>query len=230
TMAAAMQYLAHSKTVLGLLPLGTGNSFAQTMQIPHDLEAAVRIIAGGNVARVDLGRVNKTYFANFATIGLAAEIAAETPDALKARFGPLAYAIAGIKPILGRPPFRVRLRWEGHRYEADTQQIVIASGRFFGHQPLTPDASVVDGKLSVFMDPGTSPLDVAKMYAAMAIGRQTSLTNAFAIATPKIAVKTRPRQPISVDGDKAGYTPARFRIEPKALRIFVGPEFSPEQV
>jgi len=221
TMAAAMQYLAHAKTTLGLLPLGTGNSFAQTMQIPHDVEAAVRIIAGGRTARVDLGRVNDTYFANFATIGLAAEIAHETPDDLKARFGPLAYAIASVGPMLRHKAFTVKLRWGHERYESRARQIVVASGRFFGHQPITPEASVVAGKLSVYMDSGTTSFDVAKTYAAMAVGQQTRLGDAFTIETAKITIKTRPRQQISVDGDAAGYTPARFRIAPKALRIFV---------
>jgi len=225
TMAAATQYLAHSETTLGLLPLGTGNSFAQTMKIPHDAESAIRIIAQGHVAHVDLGRVNKTYFANFATIGLAAEIALGTPNALKARFGPLAYAIAGLRPLLKHRAFRARLRWGDHRYETRTQQIVVVSGRFFGHQPITPEASVTDGKLSVFLDTGTSPIQVARTYAAMAIGQQTRLPDSFSIETSELVVKARPRQPISIDGDDAGKTPAHFRIEKKALRIFVSQEF-----
>jgi YegS/Rv2252/BmrU family lipid kinase len=225
TMAAAMRYLAHSDTTLGLLPLGTGNSFAQTMQIPHDLDAAIGIVAAGHEARVDLGRVNDTYFANFATVGLAAEIAHETPNDLKSRFGPLAYAIAGVQPLLRHRPFQVKMRWGHHRYTTRAQQIVVASGRYFGHQPITPDASVVDGKLSVYMDSSVTPLDVAKTYAAMAVGQQTRLPDAFAIETPKISIKTRPRQQISVDGDRAGFTPARFRIEPRALRIFVSEDF-----
>jgi YegS/Rv2252/BmrU family lipid kinase len=229
TMAAAMRYLAHSESTLGLLPLGTGNSFAQTMQIPHDLDAAIAIIASGNETRVDLGRVNDTYFANFATVGLAAEIAHETPNDLKSRFGPLAYAIAGVQPLLRHRPFAVKLRWGHHRYRTRAQQVVVASGRYFGHQPITPNASVVDGKLSVFMDTGVTPLDVAKTYAAMALGQQTRLPDAFAIETTEISIKTRPRQQVSVDGDAAGFTPARFRIEPRALRIFVSEDFLREQ-
>jgi YegS/Rv2252/BmrU family lipid kinase len=225
TMAAAMQFLAHEKTVLGLLPLGTGNSFAQTMQIPHDLDAAVRIIAEGRVARVDLGRVNRTYFANFASIGLAAKIAKGTSNEQKARFGTFAYAIAGVAPLMQHQAFRAKLKWGETRYETRTQQIVVASGRFFGHQPITPDASPVDGKLSVYLDTGTTPFDVAKTYAAMAVGAQARLSDAVTIETPEIVVKTRPRQPISVDGDDAGSTPAHFRVEAKALRIFVPASF-----
>ncbi len=225
TMAAAMQYLAHAKTALGLLPLGTGNSFAHTLQIPHDLEAAVKIIAEGRVTRVDLGRVNRKYFANFATVGLPAKIAERTTNERKARFGPLAYVISGFRPMLRHEPFVATLSYDENRYQARTQQIVIASGRCFGHQPLTPEASVVDGKLSVYLDTATTPLGVAKTYAAMALGRQTDLADAVTLETPQISVATRPRQPVSIDGDDAGRTPARFRIEPKALRVFVSADF-----
>ena len=225
TMAASMQYLARSKTTLGVLPLGTGNSFAQTMQIPRDVDAAVAIIAAGETAKVDLGRVNGIYFANFASIGLAAEIAHETPNELKARFGALAYAIASVRPVLEHRSFVAKLRWRNDRYEARAQQIVVASGRFFGNQPLTPDASITDGKFSVYVDTGGTVLDVAKTYAAMAVGAQSRLTDKFAVETAKISIKAKPKQQISVDGDTAGYTPARFRIDAKALRIFVPRDF-----
>ena len=52
-----------------------------------------------------------------------------------------------------------------------------------------------------------------------------SLADAVTLETPQISVATRPRQPVSIDGDDAGRTPARFRIEPKALRVFVSADF-----
>jgi len=79
SMATAVDLLAHRKTVLGVLPLGTGNSFALTLGVPDDLQAAIGVIAGSRVARVDLGVANERHFANFATIGLSAEIAAAAP-------------------------------------------------------------------------------------------------------------------------------------------------------
>src|ERR1700735_4083115 len=82
TMTAAAGELAKSRAVLGVLPLGTGNSFALSLGIT-DLDVAVEAIVAGRVVAVDLGNVNGTYFANFATIGLSSTIAGATPNRLK---------------------------------------------------------------------------------------------------------------------------------------------------
>ena len=104
-MTAAAGQLAKSKSVLGVLPLGTGNSFALSLGIA-DLAAAVDAIAAGREVAVDLGRVNGTYFANFATIGLSSTIARATPSRLKKLIGAAAYVLAGVLPGLRSRPFR----------------------------------------------------------------------------------------------------------------------------
>lgn len=69
TVSAVVDYLAYQDVVLGLLPLGTGNSFANTLHIPFSLNGALDVIAQGDVARIDLGRIGDDYFANVAPWG-----------------------------------------------------------------------------------------------------------------------------------------------------------------
>jgi YegS/Rv2252/BmrU family lipid kinase len=225
SMATAAAALAHSDTVLGVLPLGPGNSFAQTLGLPLDLEGALDAIVTRRIVRVDLGRVNGTYFANFATIGLPAATANAVPRALKPLIGPLAYVVGGIRPFLQHKPFRVRIRWDGGRTELHTQQIVVASGRYFGHKPIAPDASIVDRRLAFFTTTGDSHLEVARTYLALALGAGGALPDAVTLTAKEIVLKTRPKQPISIDGNALGETPARFRVAPRALRVCVGPDF-----
>ncbi|GAC1406451.1 MAG: diacylglycerol kinase [Candidatus Velthaea sp.] len=226
TMALAVNGLAYRKAALGVLPLGTGNSFAKTLGISEDLSQAVDVIAAGNVARVDLGVVNKTYFANFATIGLSAEIGSNTSHDLKKIIGPLAYAVGGVGPLLHHKPFTASVKWEGGRLDIPTQQMVIASGRYFGKQPLTPEATITDGKLAFFTTSGVSQLDVAVMYVAMGLGQQAHLPNAHALSAKRLTIRTKPKQPLSIDGDALGTTPAKFSIARAALRVCVPADFS----
>ena len=46
TISAAASALVGTKTVLGILPLGTLNHFARDLGIPTDLEEAAKLIAG----------------------------------------------------------------------------------------------------------------------------------------------------------------------------------------
>ena len=225
TMAQAVNALAHTETILGVLPLGTGNSFALTLGIGDDIEKAIDIIAAGRIVSVDLGIVNKKYFANFATIGLPAEIGASTDRTLKDFVGPLAYVLGGIKPFLQHRPFKAKIKADENALKLKTQQMVIASGRFFGKQPLTPEANIVDGRLAFFTTSGVSHLEIARTYVAMGMGLAGWLPDAHRFSAKKITVKTKPKQPLSIDGCAYGTTPARFTIARRALRVSVAPTF-----
>ena len=222
TMARAVDALAHRKTVLGVLPLGTGNSFAQSLGLDaHDLEAAVGVIARGRVERIDLGRVNGTYFANFATIGLSSEIADRTLRPVKRWTGLLAYALAAVKPLLRHAPFRARVRWKGGRLDVRTQDIIVANGRYFGSAPVSPQASLVDGRLALYTTDDSSRFGAVRTYVAFGMHEQARAAGAHVVNAAKFEIRTRPKQLISIDGSALEKTPARVRVVREALRVFV---------
>ena len=222
TMTHAVNELAKRESVLGVLPFGTGNSFAQSLGIPlHDLDAALAVIARGHVECVDLGVVNGTYFANFATVGLSSEIAAATPRALKKLTGAVAYGLASIRPMLTHRAFRARIDWKGGRLDVTTQDVVVANGRFYGDTPVAPDATIVDGRLHLFTTDNGSALAAARTYIALGRGEHARLPDAHLITARAFTVRTRKRQPIAIDGSPLEKTPARFRVARGALRVFV---------
>ena len=214
TMAHAVDVLAHRKTTLGLIPLGTGNSFARSLGIPlDDVDAAVAVIARGRRRKVDLGRVNGTYFANFATIGLSSQIARATATTAKGWLGNFAYALSGA--------FRARIGWADGKLALRTQDIIVANGRYFGATPLAPDASLTDGLLTLFAVADPSRIGALKTYLALGSDQQARLANAHLIAAPAFRIRARAAQMISIDGSLLEKTPARFRVAPAALRVFV---------
>jgi YegS/Rv2252/BmrU family lipid kinase len=222
TMTHAVNELAHRESIMGVLPFGTGNSFAQSLGIPcDDVAAAVAVIAHGNAAHVDLGRVNGTYFANFATIGLSSVIAGGTPRLLKKFTGPLAYALAGIGPMLTHRAFQARIRWKGGRLDVRTQDVIVANGRFYGHTPVAAEATIDDGRLHLFTTDNGSALGAARTYLAMGRGTHTRLPDAHVVSARAFNVRARRRQVIAIDGSPLEKTPAHFSVARNALRVFV---------
>jgi diacylglycerol kinase (ATP) len=61
TMSTAVDHLAHRGIALGVLPLGTANDFARTLQIPSDVASACETIASSNVVDIDLGKVGDNH-------------------------------------------------------------------------------------------------------------------------------------------------------------------------
>ncbi|MWK32618.1 hypothetical protein GEV43_00060 [Actinomadura sp. J1-007] len=60
TVAEAVTHLAHRDVALGVLPLGTTNNFARSLELPLDLAGAVRTLRDGKVADVDVGWFEST--------------------------------------------------------------------------------------------------------------------------------------------------------------------------
>ena len=208
-----------------MIPAGTGNSFAHSLGIGSDFERAIEAIVNGKEIKVDLGVVNGTYFANFATIGLASEIGDETPNLLKRITGPVAYGLAGIKPMLMHQAFNCVIKWKRNVLKLETHQIIVANGRYYGHEALTPSATIVDGELTFFATTGTSRLDILRQYTALVRGDQTQMRDAHYFTAKKISIKTDRPELLSIDGCALGKTPAKFSVARKALRVMVPRDF-----
>lgn len=224
--SAAAGCLAFSDATLGLIPGGTGNSFALTLGIGEELERAVDVIANGRETKVDIGCMNGEYFANFATIGIVAEVANETSKPLKRVLGAVAYGVAGIGPLLSHRPFQADVRWDKNRLKVETFQIIIAAGRYYGHEALTPEASATDGELKVFLPTGGTRMDVVKTNIALIRGQQIHLPNAHYFSAKKVTIKTSPKQEVNVDGHRLCRTPVVVKPVPKALRVMVPLDFT----
>ena len=220
TQRIGVSEIAHSKTVLGVIPAGTGNSFAASLGItkPDD---AYDAIAHGRVERVDVGVINGERFANFATIGLASVIADHTPRWLKHFIGPIAYGLSAAKPLMRHRPFAASVKWKKNRMTILTQQIIIANGRMFGHTPITPESTLTDGMLTFYATDRTNPVDVMRTYAAFLTGAQTRLPEAHYFRAKKMTIKTSRKALVSVDGSPLCKTPAKFSVERNALAVFV---------
>lgn len=228
TQTAAVAELAHKNAVMAVIPAGTGNSFAFSLGIKDDIEAAIDTIADGKEIRVDVGIVNGTYFANFSTIGLIAKAANRTPRGLKKVIGPVAYGVAALGTFFHDKPFELRVKWKKNDLKIETHQAIVASGRYFGWQPLTPHANLRSGELAFFAAAGSSVSDVLKTNAALLRGDHTDLEHAHYFSAPRITIRTKPKTALNIDGHALGKTPAKFSIAPKALRVMVPKDFQAE--
>lgn len=227
---AVVGEFAHKPAVLGVLPFGTGNSFAQSLGIKPDLDDAVRVLTQGTTAAVDLGLVNDTYFANFAVIGLSSIIARGTSRPLKKILGVGAYALAGFRPMLQARAFSCTVRWQKQKLRLQTQQIIVANGRFFGATALLPSATIVDGELAFFATSDRNAWQTLRTFISIGLATQTRLRNAHYFSAPEIEIETEPRQPVDVDGSPLCKTPVRLSVARRALRVMVPPEFTQEVV
>ena len=69
-----VQGLLHTKTILAIIPKGSGNGMARTMGIPLNTHDAIKLINKGNIAAMDVGYANGRPFISNAGVAFDALI------------------------------------------------------------------------------------------------------------------------------------------------------------
>jgi len=226
TFSSIARYFVNSESVLGVLPLGTGNAFARDLGIPAQLDVACQTIAGGKVAGVDLGFAGDDYFLNVATIGLTTRIAQALTVPMKRKYGRFVYAIAMARALTQSKPFQVRIETENGIDEFETLQLVIGNGRYHaGPFPLAPNASITEGKLSLYALASSSKAAFLKLALRLPTGSQGQLNEVHAQDTVGGKISTFPPLPVTVDGEICVRTPMTFCVKPDALRVMAPKTF-----
>lgn len=224
TISSVVDYLAHSDTALGVLPLGTANSFARTLGIPLDLKGAIGVIADGKVARVDLGRVGGDLFANAAAIGLPSVINAGIPLGLKRRLGRLGYLIYGAYALLTYRPFRCEVASARERHSLDALEVRVVNGSYLGGILVAEAASVESEDIVVQVITGTRRSTLVDTWFREARGVPLPPGRIETFRAREFAISTEPVRPVSIDGEVLTRTPIRCSVARQALRVMVPTE------
>lgn len=226
TISSIVGAFVGQKSVLGILPLGTGNMFARDLGIPSDVQAACSIVAYGKPRPVDLGIVGDEYFINVATVGLTTKIAEALTGNQKRTLGRAAYLVALVRGVFRLRRFTARLEIDEGVREFSTIQVVVGNGRFHaGPFPLAPDASITDGKLNVYAVANASPMGLLRLALHLPSGRHVHLDEVPAFTTSRLRLTTEPSKRVTIDGEISARTPIEFGIAPAAIQVMTPAEF-----
>jgi YegS/Rv2252/BmrU family lipid kinase len=221
TISSMVDALAHRDVVLGILPLGTANSFARTLEIPLTLEGAVDVLLNGKVADVDLGVINDDRFANAAAIGLPARIARSVPPALKRWFGRAAYLMTAVVQMLRHRPFRCTLTCGGEVRHIDAIEVRVANGAYQGGVLVAEEAHPDSRDIVVHVIKGPSKWNLVSTWARALSGAAPHPEDVEVLHCRDILIETHPQQYVSIDGEAVTQTPIRAEVDRQALLVMV---------
>lgn len=221
TLSTVAPRAAERKIVLGVLPLGTANDFARTLNIPADLDRAAEIAAGDRIEAVDLARANGAYFLNVASVGMAVETARGVSSGLKRRIGPLAYAWAGAKAFFRHDLFRFKMNAD-EEFSGTAHQVVVANGRFYGGGVLVAqDSTLDDGALTAYCLGTRGRWELLRTVALLKMRFPLDKPGDAYVRARSLRLETWPSLPVNLDGEIRTRTPVEFSVEEKALLVTV---------
>ena len=209
-------------TVIGLVPLGTGNDLARTLDIPLDPADAARTLLESEPRPLDLlvddvGGI----VVNVVHLGVGAE-AAERAAALRSGIGKAAYAVGGVLAGATATGWNLRVVVDGSKLElaGPALMVAVANGRTIGGgAELAPGAEPDDGWLDVVVATSTGPLARLGFGVAMRDGDHVDRDDVVVVRGREVMVSGEPF-PLNADGELQEPVPSRrWTVEPGAWSV-----------
>ncbi len=154
TVHQLLQAVAGSSTVLGVVPVGTGNDFSHALGLSTDPVVAANAALGSasslDAIRITSGARTPTWVASVATAGFSA-VVNERANRLSRPRGAARYSVATMLALPGLRPLELRVGFDdADPVEIETVLFAVANTAFFGGgMQICPAADAADGELDV---------------------------------------------------------------------------------
>ena len=212
-----------AETAVAVIPAGTANLFASNLEIPQDIEEAVRIGLSGPRRRLDVGRMNGERFAVMAGAGFDAQMIRGADGGLKDRFGRAAYVWTGVKE-LGRKPFETSITVDGATwFEGKASSVLLGNvGELFGGIEAFEGARPDDGLLELGVVTADDLLEWTRTIVRTAAG--SSSASPFVQVTKARSAQVKFDRKILYEldgGDRKKVKKLDIEVEPAAIEVCV---------
>ncbi|MFL6755302.1 MAG: diacylglycerol/lipid kinase family protein [Sphingomicrobium sp.] len=219
TLSEAVDQFLGTGCVFALLPLGTANSFARSLEIPLDIGGAVDVIVNGQVRKIDLAAIDGDYFLNNAALGLAPKVAESVPHGIKRHLGRTGYLLWAGWSAANFRAFRLLVDDGRAVHRLWATEARIANGRFHGGVELIESAELESGDIVVQAVEGQSLLKLCWSYAASVLKHPSRRQTVREFRGKRLRIDTHPRMRVSIDGELGPETPFEAAVAPQAIRV-----------
>jgi diacylglycerol kinase family enzyme len=224
TISAVARTLAGTRATLGIIPIGTQNNTALSLNIPNDIPAAIAILRTGKRIKVDVGLATcgkvSTPFLEVCSVGLASSLFPSVDDI---QHGNLAQIGSFLSTLASSPPAEINLLLDDKQEISALGHVVLVSNMpFIGfHYQLGTLASFKDGLLDVLFFAELSKLDLLG-YILQGVGegkQEDSRIQHYHVR--RVDIDTHPGMPVMADGTALGEGLVRIEVRRHALAVMV---------
>lgn len=208
---------------LGILPVGTGNDVARNLGLKLDLGEACATVLTGVVRRIDVGVINNTPFINNCGTGFDAAVMRTMNTSIRFTSGKPAFLLAILKNFFTYKPFTLTLQADDHEPTTEKAMMVsILNGPMYGAgMQAAPSAEMDDGAVDIMVIRALPRAQLLPLIAKVQNGNHTEHGAVRMLQARKVKMTTTPPQPLNIDGDIKGLTPAEITVMGRALKVIV---------
>lgn len=244
TVSEVAKGLLHAPIPLGVVPIGTYNNIARSLNLPTDIAEACQVLAHGQIKSIDVGQANdEQYFFEAAGVGLDAALFPLGEEIKGGRWGrmlqaaqiAMGYEPQGLRIQLDRPISEARSqpatrrRFMGRRVTSAQRElrlrallVVIANGPYYGTGfTVAPDAIMDDGLLTVSVYRDFSKWELIRHFWSISRGQYHYSPKIETYCAAEVRLTSKAELPVHIDGHPLGNLPVRLKTIKHALKVIV---------
>ena len=218
------RYIKTSKIKLGVIPLGTGNDWIRTYNIPNSIEKSINVILKNTTVLQDIGCITllngkKEYFNNLAGTGYDGYVV-KNLNYLK-KMGSLAFLVSGLYSLFSYKKTKYKIIINNKTINEQCLMILFGICKYSGGGlRVTKDPNPKDGLLDITIVKNISFLDllfnIPKLYNGDIIHHR-KVTN---YKTRELKILDNYNSTIEADGEIIGNGSLYVTIVRNALQFF----------
>ena len=210
---------------LGLIQTGTGRDLSRLLGLPRPIEAQARGLAQAPARWLDVGWCayqgpagpEQRAFLLLAGVGLSARIVQRATG--WKRLGPLTYLAATLAEWWRARPYPTPLGPDGEESARLYDTMLLNAPWVGGGMHLAPTADPQDGTLEFLLTRDQPRLRLLSLLARLYTGSHINHSGVRYGKIERWQAAPTPPQPVALDGEVVGVSPARFWVQPRALEI-----------
>lgn len=225
TVNHVVQPLINTEAVLGVIPVGTYNHFANDLGIPAGWREALDVALGGATKQIDTARANERFFLNNISMGLYPELVAKREARGRDYSRWKARLFAAYSTLRKFPHVAVTLESEHHQEVVRTHVLMVSNNSYdlsrLGIQ--APRSGLEEGRLSVYWLPHVPRAKLMSFIAHFLAGRVTEAPGFRSFRTTRLKVQSpKSHLRLGIDGEVATLSvPLVVTIVPRSLLVRV---------
>lgn len=191
--------LIHTNTILGILPMGSGNGLARHLLIPMNTKKAILNLNKLNTKKIDTVKLNDTYFLGAAGIGFDAHISYLFAQATTRGF--ITYLKISVKEFFSYQEKNYQLMYDGKTVTKTAFLITFANSNQYGNNAfISPHSIIDDGWFSIIILKKFSLIDAIPLAMKLFTKKITSSKFVEEIRVSKASILS-PETTMHVDGE-----------------------------
>jgi YegS/Rv2252/BmrU family lipid kinase len=208
---------------IGVLPMGTGNSFSIDLGLDKTKwKEGIDIISRNKPRKVDVGyfktNEDEYYYLNILGLGFVADVG-KTAIGLKV-LGNVSYTLGVIYQTIFLKPHHLKIELDGKTLERENIFVEISNSRYTANFLMAPEANIDDGYLDITLLTKVTRRRLLSCFPKVITGEHVNLDEIETFQAKNIRIKTDVPKNLTPDGELYGTTPVEIKCLHQAVEVF----------